>query len=66
MTLMPKDNARQAFSQIEVSMLFVHRANIERYKKLLSTPLSDHERLLIEGQIAEEERGLKALARNPL
>ena len=48
-------------SQIETSLVFVHRANIERYKRLLATNLSDEDRLLIRGQLAKEELALLRL-----
>jgi len=58
--------ARRAMLQIEVSMIFVHRANIERYKKLLATALSAEERRVIECQMSTEEAALSKLTRNAL
>ena len=34
----------RSFVQLGASLLFAHRANIVRYKKLLQTYLTDHER----------------------
>lgn len=42
-------SARRSLAQIEASLSFVHQANIERYKSLLKTDLSDGDRLLIRG-----------------
>ena len=49
-------------SQIDTSMMFVHRTNIERYKSLLTTDLSEGDRTLIQRRIAEEEALLLKLA----
>ena len=48
-------------SQIEASLSFVHRANIEIYKRLLATDLSDSDRQLIQAQLANEEAALFTL-----
>ena len=37
---------------------WVHRANIERYRRMMNTPLSPAERRFIEQRIAEEEAAL--------
>ena len=42
--------------------MFVHRTNIERYKSLLTTDLSEGDRTLIQRRIAEEEALLLKLA----
>ena len=49
-------------SQIDTSMMFVHRTNIERYKWLLTTNLSEGDRTLIRRRLAEEEASLLKLA----
>jgi hypothetical protein len=40
--------------------IWVHRANIERYRRMMSTPLTPAERRLIEQRIAEEEAELRS------
>ena len=40
--------------------VWVHRANIERYRRMMSTPLTPAERKLIEQRIAEEEAELRS------
>jgi hypothetical protein len=54
-------SAHQMASQIDTSMMFVHRANIERYKGLLTTDLSEGDRTLIQRRLAEEEASLRKL-----
>lgn len=39
--------------------MFAHRRNIERYKKLLETYLTDHERRYVEQRLAEEQTALR-------
>ena len=41
-----------------------HRNNIQRYRRLLRTRLSDIERQFIDRRLAEERMALDALARN--
>ena len=61
--LMPqRKQAQRAVSQIDVSIAFVHRANIARYKWLLTTDLIDGDRRQIEKCLAEEEASLLKLA----
>jgi hypothetical protein len=38
---------------------WVHRANIERYRRILTTPLTPTERQFIEQRICEEEVALR-------
>ena len=38
---------------------WVHQANIERYRRMLATPLTPTERQFIEQRICEEEVGLR-------
>jgi hypothetical protein len=40
--------------------IWVHRANIERYRRMMSTPLTPAERKLIEQCLAEEEAELRS------
>jgi len=49
-------------SQVEASFLFAHRANIERYERLLQTYLTDHERAFIERRLQEERQAIAQLA----
>jgi hypothetical protein len=49
-------------SQIDTSMTFVHRTNIERYNRLLTTDLSEGDRTFIRRRLAEEEASLRKLA----
>lgn len=55
-------SAHQMASQIDTSMTFVRRTNIERYKWLLTTDLSEGDRTLIQRRLAEEEALLFKLA----
>lgn len=52
---------QKATSQIEQSLLFAHRSNIERYERLLQTHLTDHERAFIQRRLDEERRALDLL-----
>lgn len=45
---------------------FAHRANIERYKRILQTSLTDHERAFIQKRLAEERSSLAELCGNDL
>jgi hypothetical protein len=54
--------AQEAVSQIDVSMAFVHRANIARCKWMLTTDLIHEDRIQIERRLAEEEASLLKLA----
>jgi hypothetical protein len=53
-----------AMSETERFFLFAHRANIQRYEKLLRTRLTDHERAFIERRIDEERQALARLSAN--
>ena len=44
---------------------WVHRANIERYRHLMESPLTPVERRFIEQRIAEEEAALRSTGRAP-
>lgn len=48
-------------SQMEQSFDFAHRSNIERYKRLLQTHLTEHERAFIQRRLEEERRALALL-----
>jgi hypothetical protein len=40
---------------------FAHQKNIERYRKLLRTYLTDNERLFVQRRLAEEQAALRQL-----
>lgn len=51
-------------SKLESSMSFAHRVNIERYKKLLNTRLTDTERAFVLLRLEEERRALDQLSKS--
>ena len=53
---------QSAVSKAQQSFSFAHRANIERYEKLLRGPLTDHERAYIERRLEEERLALAQLS----
>ena len=57
-------SARQRVSNTETSMPFVHRANIEKYERLLKTHLTDVERAFIWQRLEEERRALTKRSTN--
>ena len=46
---------------INMAIRKVHEANIGRYRRLLGTPLTDHERQFVERRLAEEEEALRSV-----
>ena len=48
--------------RMETVKQFAHRANIERYRKILATYLTAEERRFVEGRLAEEQLALQQLA----
>ena len=48
--------------RMETADQFAHRANIERYRKILATYLIAEERRFVEGRLAEELLALQQLA----
>lgn len=50
-------------AHIDRAIQAVHRINIARYRKLLGTPLTDHERRFIERRLAEEQSVLRDVSR---
>ncbi len=44
------------------AMLFSHKTNIERYKRILETHLTADERALVERRLTEEKIALKQIA----
>jgi hypothetical protein len=49
-------------SDLNKALRSAHRANIDRYRRLLQTHLSDNERQFVERRIAEEQQALQRLA----
>jgi hypothetical protein len=49
-------------SELHTTLLFAHRANIERYTKMLRTYLTDIEREFVQRRLTEEQADLKYLA----
>ena len=49
-------------SELNKALRSAHRANIDRYRRLLQSNLSDNEREFVERRIAEEQRALQRLA----
>jgi hypothetical protein len=45
------------------ALLFAHKANINRYRSLLKTYLTDNERKFVERRIGEEEKALFEITR---
>jgi hypothetical protein len=56
---MPK---KQPTSQLHAAMSFAHRENIERYKRILRTHLTENERGFLQRRLAEEQAALAQLA----
>ena len=42
---------------------FAHQANIDRYRRILATPLTAHERAFLERRIAEEQSSLEQISK---
>ena len=47
---------------ISLARLRAHRNNIDRYRRLLATQLSDNERAFVERRLDEEQTSLDALS----
>jgi len=56
-----RDSARRSLTGISASLAFFHKANIERYRKLLTTDLTSDERKIAERRLADEEAALSSL-----
>ena len=54
--------AKRLTSELEAAMLFACRANIERYKNILETHLTDDERVFVQRRLAEEQAFLEQAA----
>ena len=48
-------------SQLDAAFLFAHRANSERYKKILGTYLTDEEQAFVRRRLAEEQAAIERL-----
>jgi hypothetical protein len=44
------------------AFLFAHQVNIDRYRRIFKTNLTNEERRFVERRIAEEEEAIKQLA----
>jgi hypothetical protein len=55
-------SVRQRLFGLEASMSYAHKANIERYEKLLRSELTDLERNFIQRRLEEEQRSLTELS----
>ena len=53
-------------SDLPTKRQFAHRANIDRYKRILGTHLTNEERHFVERRLAEERTSLEQLAGTPL
>ena len=60
------ESTRRSLTGISASLAFFHKTNIERYKKLLATDLTDAEREVAERRLAEEEVALCGLNKRQL
>lgn len=49
-------------SDLNKALRSAHRANIDRYRRLLQTQLTDNERRFVERRIAEEQQDLQRLS----
>jgi len=49
-------------TDLKQALQSAHRANIERYRRLLESHLTDHERQFVERRIAEERQALQQIA----
>jgi hypothetical protein len=49
-------------SNLQNSLIYAHRANIDRYRMLLKTYLTGNERQFIERRLGEEEKALMEIA----
>jgi hypothetical protein len=49
-------------SDLKAELLWAHQANIDRYSKILRTPLTAEERRFVKRRLAEEQAELQQLA----
>ena len=49
-------------SNLQNGLVYAHRANIDRYRRLLKTHLTEHERDFITRRLGEEEDALLEVA----
>ena len=52
-------------SDLEATLHWVHRTNIERYRKILRTHLTAEERRFVERRLAEEQEAVQQCAGAP-
>lgn len=48
--------------ELKLALLSAHRANIERYRRLLETYLTSDERRFVERRLAEEQAAMQRVA----
>ncbi len=53
---------KQSMSQPNAALSFAHRDNIERYRRILRTYLTEIERIFVQRRLAEEQAALERLA----
>ena len=51
-------------SDLQEVLIFAHRTNIDRYRRLLKTYLTDNERQFIEQRLGEEKKALTDIAQS--
>lgn len=49
-------------SDLQNDLVYAHHANIDRYERLLKSPLENHVREFIERRLDEEEEALRKIA----
>lgn len=56
-------SGKRSISDMEATFLFVHQTNIEKFKKILATDLTDHERRFVQRRLAEAQADLQQFTR---
>lgn len=46
---------------VRAARIAAHQANLTRYRRILASPLTDHERAYVRSRLDEERRQLQAL-----
>jgi hypothetical protein len=49
-------------SDLNKALRAAHRANIDRYRRILESYLTEHERQFVEQRIAEEQQAIQQIA----
>jgi len=50
--------------ELTAVLQFAHQANIDRYRRILATHLTTHERAFVERRLAEEQSALQQITRS--